>query len=58
MRGWSNWEDRRGRPSEQQRDWVREQRADPAEVASYVAVAVELGVTLGGESTGEEKPEE
>jgi hypothetical protein len=37
---------------------MREQRADPAEIALYVAVEVELGVALSGESTGEEDSEE
>jgi hypothetical protein len=47
-----------GRPTEQQRDRVREQRPDPAEVASYVTVAVELGVALGGECAGEKNSKE
>ena len=58
MGGGGNGQDRRCRPSQQQRDRMREQRADPAEVASYVAVAVQLGVGLGGERTGEEDSEE
>jgi hypothetical protein len=37
---------------------MREQRADPAEIAPYVSVAVELGVALGGECAGEENSEE
>ena len=37
---------------------MREQRSDPAEVAPYVAVEVELGVTLCGERAGEENSEE
>ena len=37
---------------------MREQRSDPAEVSSDVAVAAELGVALGGEGAGEEEPEE
>ena len=37
---------------------MREQRTDPAEVASYVAVAVELGVAFGGEGAGEKDSEE
>ena len=37
---------------------MREQRADPAEVSSYVAVEVELGVSLGGESAREKDSEE
>jgi hypothetical protein len=47
-------QDRRRRPAEEERDRVGEQRSGPAEVAPYVAVAVELGVALGGESAGEE----
>jgi hypothetical protein len=50
--------ERRGRPAEQQRDWVREQSAGPSEVAPYVAIAVELGVRLGGECAGKENPEQ
>lgn len=49
---------RGGRPAKQQRDRVREQRTDPAEVAPYVPVAVELGVPLGGECAGEEDSEQ
>ncbi len=37
---------------------MREQRADPAKIASYVPVAVELGVALGGEGAGEKNSEE
>lgn len=37
---------------------MRKQRSDPAEVSSYVAVAAELSVALGGEGAGEEDPEE
>ena len=58
MSSGSYWQNRGSRPSKQQRDWVREQRTDPAEVASYVAVAVELRVTLGGEGAGEKNSEE
>lgn len=32
---------------------MREQRADPAKIPSYVAIAVELGIRLGGECAGE-----
>ena len=39
-------------------DRLREQGADPAEICSYVPVAVELGIPLGRECTGEENPEE
>ena len=58
MRGGCNGKDRGGRPAEQQRDRMREQRPDPAEVASYVTVAVELGVRLGSECAGEENSKE
>jgi hypothetical protein len=37
---------------------VCEERPDPSEVSSYVAVAVELCVALGGECAGEEDSEE
>ena len=37
---------------------MREQRPDPAEVAPYIAVEMELGVALGGECAGEKDPEE
>ena len=37
---------------------MREQRSDPAEVALYVAVAVELCVALGDEGAGEKDSEE
>ena len=47
MGGGSDWKDCGGRPTKEKGDWMRQQRADPTEVASYVAVAVELGVTLG-----------
>jgi hypothetical protein len=47
-----------GGPAKQQRDWMREQCSGPAEIASYVAVAVELGVCLGGECAGEKDSEE
>ena len=58
MRHRRNRKERRGGPTEKLRDRTREQRADPAEVALYVAVAVELSVTLGGERTGEKDSEE
>lgn len=50
--------ERRGGPAEEQRDRARQQRADPAEIPLYVAVAVELGVTLGGECPCEEDSKE
>ena len=34
-----------------------EEGSGPAEVSFYVAVAIEPGVTLGGQCTGEENPE-
>jgi hypothetical protein len=37
---------------------MRQQRSDPAEVSFYVAVEVELGVSLGGEGAGEKDREE
>ena len=37
---------------------MSEERSDPAEVSLYVAVAVELGVSLGEERAGEEDSEE
>jgi hypothetical protein len=56
--GGSDGKNRRGRPAKQESDRVRQQGADPAEVASYVAVAVELGVALCGEGAGEKDSEE
>jgi len=53
-----NGKKRRGGPTEKQRDRARQQRADPAEIPLYVAVAVELSVALGGERAGEEDSEE
>lgn len=47
-----------GGPAKQQRDRMREQRPGPAEVAPYVPVAMQLGVRLGGECTGEEDSEQ
>jgi hypothetical protein len=58
MRGGSDGKEGGGRPAKKKRDRAREQRADPAEVSLYVAVAVELSVALGGERAGEEDPEE
>ena len=49
---------RRGGPTEKLRNRARQQRADPAEIPLYVAVAVELSVTLGGERAGKENSEE
>jgi len=34
---------------------MRQQRSDPAEIPFYVAVAVELGIALGGECASEEE---
>jgi len=53
-----NGKERRGGPTEKQRDRARQQCADPAEIPLYVAVAMELSVALGGERAGEEDPEE
>jgi hypothetical protein len=53
-----NGKKRRGGPAEKLRDRTRQQRANPAEIPLYVAVAVELSVTLGGERAGEEDSEE
>jgi hypothetical protein len=53
-----NRKKRRGGPTEKLRDRTRQQRADPAEIPLYVAVAVEPGVALGGERAGEENSEE
>ena len=36
---------------------MSEEGADPAEIAPYVAVAMKLGVPLGGERAGEEDSE-
>jgi hypothetical protein len=58
MRGRREGEQRRGGPAEEESDWVREERPDPSEVSSYVAVAVELCVALGGECAGEKNSEE
>jgi hypothetical protein len=53
-----NGKKRRGGPTEKQRNRTCQQRADPAEIPLYVAVAVELGVALGGERAGDEDSEE
>ena len=58
MGHWRNRKKRRGGPTEKERDRTRQQRADPAEIPLYIAVAVELSVTLGGERAGEEDSEE
>jgi len=57
VRGWSDGQEKSGGPTEQQGNRMREERPDPAEVALYVAVAVELGVSLGQECAGEEDSE-
>jgi hypothetical protein len=46
------------RPTKEQRDRMRENRADPAEVPPYVATPAELCVTLGRERAGEKNSEE
>lgn len=58
MRHGGDGKKRRGGPTEKERDRTRQQRADPAEVPLYVAVAVELSVALGGQGASEENPEE
>lgn len=58
MGGEGDGEDGGGGPAKQQRDRVREERARPAKVSSYVAVAAELGVRLGGQCAGEENSKE
>ena len=58
MRSRGDREERGRRPAKKKGDRTREQGADPAEVSLYVAVAVELGVALGGECAGEENPKE
>jgi hypothetical protein len=45
-------------PAEEQSDRVGEQSSGPAEVPSYVTVAVKLGIRLGGECAGEKDSEE
>jgi hypothetical protein len=57
VRGRRDGKERSGWPAKKKGDWAREQGSDPAEVALYVAVAVELGVALSGERPGEENPE-
>ena len=54
MCGGGEWENRGGRPTEEERDWVREERAHPAEVALYIPVAFESRITLSRERAGEE----
>ena len=49
---------RGGGPAEEEGDRVGEQGSGPAEIPLYVAVALELGVRLGGQCAGEENPEE
>ena len=58
MRGRRDGKKRSGRPAKKKGDRAREQGSDPTEVSLYVAVAVELGVALGGECAREENPEE
>lgn len=54
MRAGCEREQRGGRPTEEERDWVRQQRANPTEVCAYVARALEPGIALGAECAGEE----
>jgi hypothetical protein len=58
VRGRRDGKKRSGRPAKKKGDRAREQGSDPTEVSLYVAVAVELGVALGGECAREENPEE
>jgi hypothetical protein len=58
MRGRRNRKERGGRPAKKKGDRASEEGSDPAEVSLYVAVAVELGVALGGECAGKENPKE
>ena len=58
MRGGGDRKNCRGGPAKKRGDRAREQRADPAEVSLYVAVAEELRVALGSECAGEEESEE
>ena len=47
-----------GRPANQQRDRSRQQRTDPAEIASDAALSLELGVALRRQCAGEKDSEE
>ena len=58
MGGECERQDCSGWPAKQQGDRMGEECSGPAEIASYVAVAVELGVCLGGECAGEKDSEE
>ena len=58
MRGGGDWKKCGGWPAKKRGDRAREQRADPAEVSLYVAVAEELSVALSSECAGEEESEE
>ena len=58
MRGGREWEERGGGPTEEERDWMREESAHPAEVALYIAVAIEPRITFSRERAGEEYCEE
>jgi hypothetical protein len=58
MRGQSERKQRCGRPAEELCDGVREERSDPTEIPSYIPVAEELRVAVGGKSAGEEDPKE
>jgi hypothetical protein len=58
MGGGGERKERCSGPAEEQGDRVREQRARPAEVSCYVTIAVEPGVTLGGESSAEKDREQ
>ncbi len=58
MRNKGEREERGGGPAEEEGDRVGEQGSGPAEIPLYITVALELCVSLGGESAGEENPEE
>jgi hypothetical protein len=58
VRGGSERKECGGRPAEEESDRLRKQGSDPAEVSSYVAVAMKLSVALSGECAGEKDPEE
>ena len=58
MSGRSEREQGGSGPPKEHRDRVREERAHPAEVSFYVAVAEETRVSLGAEGAGEEDREQ
>ncbi len=58
MGGWRKREKRGGRPAEEERDRVSEERSHPAEVSFYIPVAVEPRIPFRGKRAGEEDCEE